>query len=196
MAGICIPECVTALTPFSTINVCNLTTSLRSGEIAKLVFFKCNSVVIDVTSDTEWGTLFSSGNAIKTLVGRGTISEKSSDGVIRLGCQDVATISKYPFTYESELVDATLATDASIYNDLNNAKLNLTVAFLTCDGWLIINPDYTTGTNIGLKLDALNISPVYSGEANSKTKYVINGALSEDAILKPIKLTSAVLALL
>lgn len=194
MSIFCNPSCLLPQSQFSSINACDLAAAMRSGEIVKAIFITCDVLVDDITDETEIQSYKTANKLVPTLLGRGKIDEKTNEGIVRIGCQNVATISKYPFEYESELVDTTSGSEADVYNDLNNNKLNLTIAFLTCDNWLLVNPNYSAGGQLGLKIDELNISPIWGGEANGQMKYVIKGAVSEKQIIKSIKLTDAVAA--
>jgi hypothetical protein len=196
MSNFCNPSCFVDLTQFSTIDICNLAEAMRSGEIVKLIFIGCQVEVTDITDESEIGGYKTANTLIPSFPGRAKIDEKTTEGVVRIGCQDVSTIGKYPFEFESEIVDKNTGSEWQLYNDINNNKLNLTIAFLTCDGWLLVNPRYSSPGKIGLAIDSLNISPIYDGVANGKMKYTIKGTLSEQEILRPIKLTDAVLALL
>ena len=60
---------------------------------------------------------------------------------------------------------------------------------MTCDGILLINPDWTTGNTIGSALSMLRISQIFSGETDGKMTYKINGEITECRSLKRVKLS-------
>lgn len=194
--AICKPNCVTTLPNFGAIDDCDLVNLFSSGEIAKVVFMKCNLDVTDVDDDTEWGTNIDNGDVTIPFVGNGKIEEQNESGEQRIGCQTVNTICKKPFEFISPITDTASQTEWSLYNDLQKQRLGLSVAFVTCDGILLIDPDWTTGENPGLKLSMLKISQIFSGEADSKMTYKINGEISECRSLKRVKLSQATLDVL
>lgn len=195
MSTFCNPSCLVEQSQFSTIDICNLAEAMRSGEITQLVFWDCSINVNDITSAAEIAAYKAANRIVPTFPGRAKIDEKTTDGAVRIKCQDVATAGNYPFEFESELVDIETGSEWQVYNDLIKNQLNLLVSFVTCDEWMLINPRYSSGGKVGLKLGSLNISPIYEGVKDGKMKYVIKGTISEREIIRPIKLTAAVLAL-
>jgi hypothetical protein len=68
--------------------------------------------------------------------------------------------------------------------------------FLTCDGVLLIDPDWTTGNTAGLSLSSLKIAQIFGGEADGKMTYKISGEVSECRSLKRVKLSADTLAVI
>lgn len=196
MSAICKPNCVTALPNFGAIDDCDITKRLTSGEIAKVVFVKCNMEVTDIDDDLEWETNISNGLVTIPFVGNGKIDEQSEAGEMRIGCQTVSTICNKPFEFSSPIVDTDAETEWSLYNDIQKSKLGLTVLFITCDGIVLINPDWVSGQNPGLPFSKLKISQIFTGEADSKMMYKINGEISECRSLKRVKLSTETLEIL
>jgi hypothetical protein len=194
--SVCKPNCVTGLPNFGAINDCDVTSLLASGEIAKIIFTKCDAGFVDVDDDAEWGTKLTEGDITIPFVGNGKLDETQESGEIRVGCQTVSTICKKPFEFTSYITDTTTQTDPTLYNDILKQRLGLTVSFLTCDGYLLINPDWVTTANIGLSLSMLKISQIFSGEADSKMYYKISGEITECRSLKRVKLSSDTLAVI
>jgi len=194
--AICKPNCVTALPSFGAIDDCDVTSLLASGEIAKIIFTKCDSGFTDVDDDAEWGSKLTEGDITIPFVGNGKLDETQESGEIRVGCQTVSTICKKPFEFTSYITDVDGQTDSTLYNDILKQRLGLTVSFLTCDGYLLINPDWVTTQNIGLALSMLKISQIFSGEADSKMYYKISGEITECRSLKRVKLSAATIAVI
>ncbi len=194
--AICKPNCVTGLPNFAAIDDCDLTASFTSGEIASLVFLKCDLEIDDIDDATEWETNIDSGNVTLPFAGNGKIDEQTESGEYRVGCQTVSSICKKPFEFISPIVDNTSQTEWDLYNSIQKQRLGLTVAFLTCDGILLVNPDWVTGSNAGSKLSMLKISQILSGEADGKMTYKINGEIAECRSLKRVKLSAETLEIL
>ena len=72
-------------------------------------------------------------------------------------------------------------------------RLGLSIAFVTLDGILLIDPDWVTTKTIGLKLSTLKISQVLNGEADDKMFYKVSGEIAEGRSLKRVKLPADVL---
>ena len=64
-----------------------------------------------------------------------------------------------PFEFTSYIADNTAQTDYVLYNQLQKQRLGLSIMFLTCDGILLISPDWTTGKIAGLKPTTLKDRP-------------------------------------
>lgn len=191
--SICKPNCVTTLPNFGAINDCDIQQLLTSGEIAKVIFTKCDLEFTDVDDDAEWTTGIEAGDITIPFVGNGKIGEQTESGEVRIGCITHTIIKKKPFEFTSYISDTTSQTEWNLYNQIEAQKLGLTVSFITCDGLLLINPDWTTGENIGLKITSLKISQIFNGEADDKMFYKISGEVSEGRSLKMVKLSSATL---
>lgn len=194
--SICKPNCVTGLPNFGAINDCDITSLLSSGEIAKVIFTKCDLAFTDVDSDTEWQDGIDAGDIAIPFVGNGKIDEQTESGEIRVGCQTVSTICKKPFEFTSYITDTTAQTDYALYNQILEQRLGLTITFLTCDGILLINPDWVTGENIGLKLSMLKVSQVFNGETDGKMFYKISGEATECRSLKRVALSADTLTVI
>ena len=54
MSNICKPNCVTVLPNFGSIDQCDITALLSSGEITNVIFAKCNETFDDIDSPNEW----------------------------------------------------------------------------------------------------------------------------------------------
>ena len=194
--AICKPNCVTGLPDFGAINDCDIQSLFSSGEVAKVIFLKCNLAVTDVDDPTEWETNLAAGDVTIPPVGNGKIDEQTESGEVRIGCQTVSTICKKPFEFISPITDTSSQTEWSLYNEIQKQRLGLTVAFVTCDGILLINPDWVTTENPGLSLSTLKISQILSGEAYGKMTYKINGEVEECRSLKRVKLSADTLEIL
>jgi len=193
MGAICKPNCVTSLPNFGAINDCDITAMLASGEIANIIFIKCNETFTDVNDATEWTAKKTANSISIPFAGNGSIKEKSESGEVRIKCQTVSTICKKPFEFTSYIADNTAQTDYVLYNQLQKQRLGLSIMFLTCDGILLISPDWTTGKIAGLKPTTLKIDQVFSGEADSKMHYKINGEVEECRAFKRMAISQAVL---
>lgn len=194
--SICKPNCVTGLPNFGAINDCDVQSLFSSGEIAKVIFLKCTSTFTDVDDDAEWTGVLASGDATIPFVGNGKIDEQTESGEYRVGCQTITSICKKPFEFISPVTDTDAQTEWSLYNDIQKQRLGLGVLFLTCDGILLLNPDWVTTTSPSLKLSMLKISQIFGGEADGKMTYKINGEISECRSLKRVKLSQATLDVL
>ena len=196
MSNICNPDCLTVLPNFEAIDSCDLIKSLRSGEIAKIIVGRCDLAFADILDVAEWTTKKANGDISIMMAGNGSLGEKSYTNTLRISCKDIDTGAKKPFEFMTYLGDNVAYTEYSVYNDLISNKLNVGIMFLTCDGFLLINPSWATGDNPLLNTSKINFDQIFSGEANSQAQWKISGEISEDNILKPVKLTSAVLAVL
>lgn len=194
--SICKPNCVTGLPSFGAIDDCDIQSLLTSGEVAQVIFTKCDLDFTDVDDPTEWETNIQANDIAIPFVGNGKIDEQSESGEIRIGCTTVSTICKKPFEFTSPIADTTSETEWDLYNQIQKQRLGLSVSFLTCDGILLINPDWSTGEPIGLKLSTLKIAQIFSGEADGKMTYKINGEVSECRSLKRVKLSADTLAVI
>lgn len=194
--SICKPNCVTGLPAFGAIDDCDIQSLLTSGEVAQVIFTKCNLDWVDVDDPTEWETNIQANDVSIPFVGNGKIDEQTESGELRIGCTTISTICKKPFEFTSPIADTTSQTEWSLYNEIQKQRLGLSVAFLTCDGILLIDPDWVTGEPIGIKLSMLKISQIFSGEADGKMTYKINGEVSECRSLKRVKLSADTLAVI
>jgi len=194
--AICKPNCVTGLPEFGAISDCDLNSLFSSGEIAKVIFTKCDLEIVDVDDPDEWEANIQGANVTIPFVGNGKIDEQNESGEHRIGCQTVNSICKKPFEFISPITDTTSQTEWSLYNDIQKQRLGLSVVFLTCDGVLLIDPDWTTGNTAGLSLSSLKIAQIFSGEADGKMTYKISGEVSECRSLKRVKLSSDTLAII
>lgn len=194
--AICKPNCVTGLPEFGAISDCDLNALFSSGEIAKVIFSKCDLEIDDVDDPTEWETNITGANVTIPFVGNGKIDEQNESGDYRIGCQTVNSICKKPFEFTSPITDTTSQTEWSLYNDIQKQRLGLSVMFLTCDGVLLIDPDWTTGNTSGLSLSSLKIAQIFGGEADGKMTYKISGEVSECRSLKRVKLSADTLAVI
>jgi hypothetical protein len=194
--SICKPNCVTGLPAFGAIDDCDIQSLLTSGEVAQVIFTKCNLDWVDVDDPTEWETNIQATDVSIPFVGNGKIDEQTESGELRIGCTTISTICKKPFEFTSPIADTTSQTEWSLYNEIQKQRLGLSVAFLTCDGILLIDPDWVTGEPIGIKLSMLKISQIFSGEADGKMTYKINGEVSECRSLKRVKLSADTLAVI
>ncbi|HMZ34964.1 MAG TPA: hypothetical protein PKX89_11110 [Chitinophagales bacterium] len=193
MAGICKPSCATVLPNFGAIDDCDIEKALTSGEIVNLVLIKCNETFTDVTDDTEWTTKITA-NALTSLpVGNGKIDEVAESNEKRFNGVTVSLIKKKPFEFTSYIADTTAETEWTKYNQVLAQRLGLSIAFVTLDGILLIDPDWVTTKTIGLKLSTLKISQVLNGEADDKMFYKVSGEIAEGRSLKRVKLPADVL---
>jgi len=87
--AICKPNCVTGLPNFGAVNDCDLQASFSSGEIAQVIFTKCNLEIDDVDDATEWETNITNGDVTVPFAGNGKIDEQTESGEYRVGCQTV-----------------------------------------------------------------------------------------------------------
>ena len=94
MSNICKPNCVTVLPNFGSIDQCDITALLSSGEITNVIFAKCNETFDDIDSPNEWQSKIDSGVITIPYIGNGKIDEQTESGEIRVGCQTVNTICK------------------------------------------------------------------------------------------------------
>ena len=60
---------------------------------------------------------------------------------------------------------------------------------LTCDGILLINPDWISGEAPAIKLSTVKISQIFPGEADSKMMYKISGEMLGCMSLMRVKLS-------
>lgn len=189
--SICKPSCVTGLPNFGAIDDCDIISSLSSGEITKIILVKCDQVFDDVDDASEWTAAIGAGNVSIPFVGNGKIDEQTESGDIRIGCESVMTICRKPFEFTSYITDTAAQTEWSLYNQILAQRLGLSVGFLTCDGVLLIDPDWTSGSTIGIAKSSLKVSQVFNGEADGKMFYKISGELNECRSLKRVKLTQS-----
>jgi hypothetical protein len=189
MSAICKPNCVTVLPNFGSIDQCDIEALLTSGEIINTLFAKCNEPFTDIDSPTEWQDKINAGLVTIPYTGNGKIDEQAETGEVRIGCQTINTICKRPFEYTSPIVDTTSQTDYLKYNQINKQRLGLGVMHLTCDGILLINPSWITGKSPAIKLSSIKISQIFSGEADSKMTYKINGEMLGCDSLMRVKLS-------
>lgn len=186
--AICKPSCVTGLPNFGAIDDCDIVSSLSSGEITKIILVKCDATFTDVDDSAEWSTAIAAGDVTVPFVGNGKIDEQTESGEIRVGCETVMTICRKPFEFTSYITDSVAQTEWDLYNQILEQRLGLSVAFLTCDGILLIDPDWTTGGTIGIAKSSLKVSQVFNGEADGKMFYKISGELNECRALKRVRL--------
>jgi hypothetical protein len=189
MAGICKPNCVTTLPAFGAIDTCDLLSSLSSGEIAMIIFAKCNRTFTDIDDANEWETHITNGDITIPFIGNGKIDEQAESGEIRIGCTTVSTTCKKPFEFSSPIVDNTSQTEWALYNSIVAQRLGLGVMFLTCDNILLVNPDWVTTRAPSMSLSSFKVSQIFSGEADGKMSYKINGEIAECRSLKRVKLS-------
>lgn len=187
--AICKPSCVTSLPNFGAIDDCDVISSLSSGEITKIILTKCDETFTDVDDETEWADKIQSGTISVPFVGNGKIDEQSESGEIRIGCETINTVCKKPFEYTSYITDKDALSEWSLYNQILAQRLGLSVAFVTCDGILLLSPDWVSGQAIGISKSSLKVSQVLNGEADGKMYYKISGELSECRALKRVKLS-------
>ena len=189
MSNICKPNCVTVLPNFGSIDQCDITALLSSGEITNVIFAKCNETFDDIDSPTEWQAKIDSGVITIPYIGNGKIDEQTESGEIRVGCQTVNTICKKPFEYTSYITDTTAQTDYLKYNQIQKQRLGLGIMHLTCDGILLIEPSWVTGSAPSIKLSSVKVSQVFGGEADSKMFYKTNGEMLGCLSLMRVKLS-------
>src|SRR5690606_6624879 len=144
MAGICKPSCATVLPNFGALDDCDIEKALTSGEIGNLVLIKCSETFIDVTDDTEWTSKITANVLTILPVGSGNIDELSESGEKRINGITVSLIKKKPFEFTSYISDTTAETEWTKYNQLLAQRLGLSIAFVTLDGILLIDPDWVT----------------------------------------------------
>ena len=101
-----------------------------------------------------------------------------------------------PFEFVSLVTDTASQTEWDLYNQIQKQRLGLQISFLTCDGILLINPDWVTGSTIGLPITMLKIAQIFSGETDSKMTYKISGEIAECRSLKRVKLSADTIAIL
>lgn len=196
MSAICKPNCATALPNFGAIDDCNINDRLASGEITQIIALKCNLPFTDIDDDVEWEAALAAGDVTVPPVGNGKIDEQAESGEMRIGTQTVSTICKKPFEFISPIVDTVAETEWALYNQIQAAKLGLSLIFITGDGIALINPDWVSGEHPGIPFSMFKISQIFSGEADGKMTYKINGEISECRSLKRVKLSTAVLEIL
>ena len=189
MNNICKPNCVTGLPNFGTIDQCDIAALLSSGEITNEIFAKCNETFDDIDDPAEWQAKLDAGTITIPYIGNGKIDEQTESGEIRVGCQTVFTICKKPFEYTSYITDTTSQTDYLKYNQIVKQKLGLGIMHLTCDGILLIDPSWVTGAAPAIKLSNVKISQIFSGGADSKMMYKINGEMLGCLSLMRVKLS-------
>jgi hypothetical protein len=137
----------------------------------------------------------SAGDLTVPFAGNGKIDKAEKSGEKRIACKTVYTISKRKFEYSSPLVDNVAQSEWALYNTLEEQKLGLAVMFLTCDGILLIDPDYSTGKTAGIKA-SFDVNQILSGEVDGQMEYMIDGEITEKRSLKRVLLPSTVLAIL
>ena len=194
--AICKPNCVTGLPNFGAVNDCDLQASFSSREIAQVIFTKCNLEIDDVDDATEWETNITNGDVTVPFAGNGKIDEQTESGEYRVGCQTVSSICKKPFEFVSPVTDTASQTEWDLYNQIQKQRLGLQISFLTCDGILLVNPDWVTGSTIGLPITMLKIAQIFSGETDGKMTYKISGEIAECRSLKRVKLSADTIAIL
>lgn len=195
MSVVCLPNCVTTLPNFGAVDICDIEKSLTSGEIAKIIFIKCNETFTDIEDPAEWTAKKSAGDLTVPFAGNGKIDKAEKSGEKRIACKTVYTISKRKFEYSSPLVDNVAQSEWALYNTLEEQKLGLAVMFLTCDGILLIDPDYSTGKTAGIKA-SFDVNQILSGEVDGQMEYMIDGEITEKRSLKRVLLPSTVLSIL
>ena len=104
--------------------------------------------------------------------------------------------AKKPFEFVSPVTDTASQTEWDLYNQIQKATFRLADFILTCDGILLINPDWVTGSTIGLPITMLKIAQIFSGETDSKMTYKISGEIAECRSLKRVKLSADTIAIL
>lgn len=196
MSNICKPGCGTGLPNFGAIDDCDIKDLVSSGEIAKVIFTKCDLAFTDIDDAAEWEEGISTSVISIPYSGNGKIDEATESGEIRIDCFTDYTISKKPFEYTSYVVDKTAQTDVDKYNLIRKKRRGLGIMFLTCDGILLINPDWTAGEVPSIKLSMLKLSQLFPGEADSQMFYKINGETLEGRAFKRVKLSDEVIEVL
>lgn len=195
MSVVCLPNCVTTLPNFGAIDICDIEKNLTSGEIAKIIFIKCDEVFTDILDPVEWTAKKTAGDLTVPFAGNGKLDKAEKSGEKRIACKTIYTISKRKFEYSSPLVDNVTQSEWALYNSLEQQKLGLAVMFLTCDGILLIDPDYTTGSTAGIKA-SFDVNQILSGEVDGQMEYMIDGEITEKRSLKRVLLPSTVLSIL
>ena len=194
--SLCKPNCITGLPDFGAIDDCDIQSLLSSGAIAKIILPRCDLNVTDVDDPTEWTANLAALDISIPFVGNGKIDEQQESGEVPIGCENVPTICKKPFEYISYITDTAAQTDWDLYNSILKQRLGLSVSFLTCDGILLIDPDWTPGTPIGIKKSSFKVSQIFPGDIDSKMYYQITGELAECRSLKRVKLSAATITAL
>jgi hypothetical protein len=196
MSSICNPSCITALPNFGSIDVCDLSASFTSGEIAKIILTRCDVVFDDILDDAEW-TAKKTANIISIpFQGTGNIGETTYSTTKRIGCKTISINGVKPFEFMTSLVDNITNSEWALWNDIQNNRSNLNIMFLTCDNQLLINPRWVAGENPSISLKSINVSQLLSGEEDSLMEYKVSGELKEDLSLNRITLTPTVLAVI
>lgn len=194
--ALCKPNCVTNLPNFGAVDDCDLISSFSSGEISRIIALRCDLDIVDPDDATEWTTNIAAGDVAIPFVGNGKIDEQQESGEIRVGCETVNTICRKPFEFISYVTDTAAQTESGLYNELLEQRLGLNLAFVTCDGVLLVDPDWTTGNPIGIAKSSFKVAQIFTGEADSKMYYKISGELTECRSLKRIKLSAATITAL
>lgn len=194
--SLCKPNCITGLPDFGAIDDCDINALLSSGAIAKIILPRCDLNIVDVDDPAEWTTNLTNADISIPFVGNGKIDEQQESGEVPIGCEMVPTICKKPFEYISYITDTAAQTDTALYNSILAQRLGLSVAFLTCDGILLIDPDWTTGNPIGIDKSSFKVSQIFPGDIDSKMYYKITGELTDCRSLKRVKLSAATITAL
>lgn len=196
MSEICYSACVTALPTFDSINDCNVEETFLSGEIANIIAVKCDVTFDDILDVTEWQAKKTANQISIPFKGNGSIGAIEGSGERKVGCQQVTTIHRRPFEYRSPITDTSGHTDVGLYNSLIDQKMGINLMFVNCDGVLIFASEWTTGGHPAIKPYQFMISDTFSGEDGAVMEYAITGQISSKRILKRVKLTPGILALL
>ena len=192
----CNVDCIDVLPQFDAIDICNLSDSFRSGEITKIILGVCNLTFTDILDPAEWTAHKTAGLISIPFMGNGNIGETTYKNTVRVGTTDVSSGARKPFEFMTKLVDNVAQTEWALFNDLHDTRTNLGVMFLNGDGHLILDPDWTTGTNPLVAQGLININQVFGGEADGQMEYRIKGEMTEDRSLKIVKLPQSVLDIL
>lgn len=188
---ICKPTCAPGLPNFGIVDDCDVVDSFASGEIAKVIPMNCGLNFTDVDSATEWTSAIQLSKISVLPDGNGKIDAAARSGDVRVKCITIQPICKKPFDFTTRLVDNTSQTDVAKYNSLTKQVLGLGVTFLTCDGYLLIDPDWAAGKSPSIKLASFYIDQVFDGVADGQMYYQIKGELSTCKALKRVKLSAA-----
>jgi len=192
MSELCNPCTTVEMPSFSGI-YCDVTKNLSSGEIPYIGFAKCDTTFDDILDVVEWEAKKAALEVVVLPVGIGSIAEKTEKTVKRIACQNVVTACEKAFQFNSLIMDNDTYNEWASYNKIEELSTSIRPFFITCDNVLLIDPNWVSGSNIGLSISKLTVDNLASGEEDSNYEYVIKGVLTECKTFKRVAITTAIL---
>lgn len=193
MAINCDPTCL-ILAPSFIDAGCDPKASVRSGFIKNFIFTRCDTLITDITDDTEIQGYVTGNLMVATPPLTGELASPTLSDEITENCNTPIALKRtYNLTATSVRTDPSGLTDFTAYNDLDQSIGQWFVSWVDCENNIFVPQSFATGGELGWQANG-QITPAWDNTSSMKWNFDLS--FNYKFIPKGVALTDAVAAVL